>query len=136
MSVPAHGMRVGQPANEGGQLAVLSRPQHQVPVVGHDTIGKEPGRMLLQGQGQNAFERFIIAVLLKERQTRHGSIKDVIDETTRGNAGFARHGPKLAREGAVVNEKELRPLFLFAYRPSTSGGNVVIDIEFVSVPQI
>jgi hypothetical protein len=89
--------------------------------------------MFLQSPGQNAFERFIIAVLLKERQTRHGSIKDVIDETTRGNAGFARHGPKLAREGAVVNEKELRPLFLLIDRSIENVTRLLEGLGYTSV---
>ena len=69
--------------------------------------------MFLLGKGQNALERFVIAVLLKERQARDRSIENVVHQATRGNARLARHGPKLSREGAVVNEKELRPLFLF-----------------------
>jgi hypothetical protein len=33
MGVPAHGVRVRQPADEGGQFAVFPRPEHQVSVI-------------------------------------------------------------------------------------------------------
>ena len=54
--VPAHRVRVGQPAHEGGQLAVLPRPDHEVPVVPHQAPGQEPRRMPLLGLDHDPLE--------------------------------------------------------------------------------
>ena len=45
--VPAHRMGVGEPAEEGGQLPVPPRPEEEMPVVGQQAIGRDPG-----GEGQ------------------------------------------------------------------------------------
>jgi hypothetical protein len=81
-------------------------------------MGKQAAGMFFQGLGQNAFESLIIAFFLEERQARDGSVENMVNEAARGNAGFARHAPKLLRKGAIVNEKELRPLFLPVFRLS------------------
>ena len=38
--VPTHGVRVCEPADKGGQLAVLPRPEHYVPVIGQQAVGQ------------------------------------------------------------------------------------------------
>lgn len=46
--VPAHDVGAGQPADEAGQLAVLARPEHEMPVIAHEAPRKDAyGRLLV-----------------------------------------------------------------------------------------
>ena len=64
MRVPAHGVRMREPADESGQFAAPLRPHDQVPVVGHQTIAKEASRMRGQGLGEDAFESVVVGLFL------------------------------------------------------------------------
>ena len=41
MGVPAHRVRMRQPAQEGSQVAVALRPEYKVPVIGHQDISED-----------------------------------------------------------------------------------------------
>jgi len=110
VGVPAHGVGVGEPADEGGQLAVGPRPEHHVPVIGHEAVGQQADRTALAGLGQHAFEGREVLGLLEQRQPGHRPIEDVINQTAGSNTGLSWHD----REGSIVDDgsqgKESRPL--------------------------
>ncbi len=92
--VPAHGVRVREPADEGGQLAVGPRPQHHVPMIGHQAVGQQTDRAALPGLGHHGFECFIVPRFLEQRQTGYRPIQDVVDQAAGSNTGLSRHGLK------------------------------------------
>lgn len=63
MLLPAPGVGHGQARHEGRQLPVSGRTEQQMPVVGHDAVGKEADGHRLQGVGQHAFKRGEVLVL-------------------------------------------------------------------------
>lgn len=57
-----------QPLREGGEFALPLRPKDEMPMVRHQAVSEQPGRMRRQRFAENAFERLVVAVLLKQRQ--------------------------------------------------------------------
>ena len=86
---------MGEPAKKRGQLSVALGPQHEVPVVRHETITQEPDRLLLHSLGQDAFEGCVISVLLEQRQPGNCPVDGVVSKPSRSDARVARHGHRL-----------------------------------------
>ena len=103
MGMPALGMRMRQPAKEVGKLMIPLWPEHEVPVIGHDAIAEEPNGMLDQCFGENAFERLVIGIFLKQGQTRNRTVQGVIDEATRSRPSMACHAGRIADGKQHVN---------------------------------
>ena len=55
-------VRHGQPTKERRQIAIGVWPHHQVPVIGHHTIGKQPHLYPLTRLRQHPLERLVIPV--------------------------------------------------------------------------
>ena len=66
MRMPAHRVRLRQPPQKVGQLPVLKRPQHEMPVIGHHAIGKDLQWKPLVGFDQEPLKRLVIRVILKQ----------------------------------------------------------------------
>ena len=79
---------------EIGKLAIVPRPQDQVPVIRHQAIRQQThaGNML-QRIGQHALERVVIASLLENGQAAIGPVQDVINVT-----------PNTTRRGLPISE--------------------------------
>lgn len=69
MRVPALSVSQGQPAHEPRQIPVLARPQHQMPVIGHQAVRKHPHVASLASFPQHILKRRIIFRLMKHRRT-------------------------------------------------------------------
>jgi hypothetical protein len=67
VGMPPHGVRVCEPPNELRQLAVSSRPDHHVPVIGHYGIADQPRRMFDHCLIDYPLEGVIVSVAFKER---------------------------------------------------------------------
>ena len=80
-----------QPAQKRPQFAIRNRPQHEMPMIGHETITEHAGRLFQQRFAQNALECLVVAVLLEQRQTRHTPVKGMVDEAAGGNTRVTRH---------------------------------------------
>ena len=65
MSMPAHGVGEGQPAEKPGQFAIGLRPEHEMPVIGHHAVGQNSGWRVLVRLVQHTIERLVISLLLK-----------------------------------------------------------------------
>jgi hypothetical protein len=96
MRVPAHGVRVREPTKEVGHLAVVARPEHEVPVVRHDAIRQDARRMAGEGFIDDFEKRDVIAIFFEQRQPGHGSIESVVDVATRGMTCGSWHEEMMA----------------------------------------
>lgn len=47
MRMPAHRVRVCQPTHELGEFVVSARPKDEMPVIWHQAVGQDPGRMAI-----------------------------------------------------------------------------------------
>src|SRR6516162_8786895 len=66
--------------HEIGQLAILAGPQHQVPMVWHQTIGEQAHSMhMFLRFGDNVQEGFVVKVLVKNWQPSIASVEDMIE---------------------------------------------------------
>src|SRR5439155_15475107 len=89
--MPALGVCHGQPAKERGQITIGTWPHHQVPVIGHHTIGEESHPHPLTRFRQHSLERLIITILGKELHSGISTVQDVIYQPTQGYAARSRH---------------------------------------------
>ena len=95
MRVPAHRVRVRDATQKRGQLAVLHRPQHEMPMIGHHAIGQNFHGELLVRFADHPLERLVVRVLLKQRQAGDGAIQRVVDQSLRSMTSDPRHGGNL-----------------------------------------
>ena len=79
MCVPAMRVRDRHPLHPGGQIGLVPRVDHEVPVIRHQAPGEQSWRVG-PGQrfGQHAFKGEIIIVFEKQRQTHNTPIQHVI----------------------------------------------------------
>ncbi len=81
---PTLGVRQRQPLHERGQLAVLLRPEDQVPMIGHNAPVENADGHSAMRKEQHTFEREEIIVFFEQPQAAVGSIQDVIDQSAGG----------------------------------------------------
>ncbi len=91
MGMPALRMGDGDPAEHLGEFAILSRPEEEMPVIGHQAIGGDADLGLGLGFGENLLERGVVSGLFKERQPSYATIQHVIGKISSSKAGAARH---------------------------------------------
>jgi len=89
--MPAHRMGVRQPAYEVRQLAVLSWPDHQVPVSRHEAKAQKSHRCALQRRSQGPFERGVVAKRFKESHPRNRAVQYVVRYISYRTTRFACH---------------------------------------------
>ena len=53
MGVPAHGVRVGEPAQERRHFVFGLGPKNEVPMIGHDAVAENANGMLFPGFGKH-----------------------------------------------------------------------------------
>jgi hypothetical protein len=109
--MPTHRMRMAQPLGETRKFTFCLRPDNQVPVVGHQTISEKPRWSFFQRFADDTLKRFVITILLKERQARHPSIENMVNKTTSRCSGNTRHSDIVAALTLSVNNESC-PLFL------------------------
>lgn len=91
VGVPALRVREGQPADELRQLAILPRPDDEVPVVGHHAVGQEPRPRPLDSLDEDSLKRLVVAVAVEDGHPRVGAVQHVIDVTTFGSSQRTAH---------------------------------------------
>ena len=91
MGVPALRVGEGKPADEPRQVAVLAGPDDQMPMVGHHAMGEQAHARSLDRLLKDAFERFEVGVLVKERHAAAGSVESMIDIAAVGGAKWSGH---------------------------------------------
>jgi hypothetical protein len=89
-SSPSVGQR--HPADEPREFAVLARPDDQVPVVGHDTVGQQPCSLAINGLFQNPLEGLVAPVILEDHHPRVGAIEHVVNQAVVIPSSRLSHG--------------------------------------------
>src|SRR5437588_7640552 len=100
VQVPAAYVRHGQPLRVDAQVAVVLRPDDEVPVVGQERVGEEAHARVFPGLPQYLLEGGVVCRFVKDRGTSHRTVEDVIDITCMRASHPAGHkaivaGPRL-----------------------------------------
>ena len=77
-SMPPLGVRHGHPPHEARKVVILPGPQHEVPMVRHETITEEAHRGLLASLGKNLLEGSVILVCAEDRSARVRAVQSMI----------------------------------------------------------
>ncbi len=147
MSMPTHGMGLREPLREGREFPLPPRPNDEVPMIGHQAIGEQPGRMRLQRLAQHAFKGLVVAIFLKQRQARNGPVQHVIDVTrsrSTGNTGHAltirthaagRQGTRPVQNGIKLRNFILEKPSELPYNSSIASQREFCHARFFSEPR-
>ena len=63
-----------QQPHEFAQLAIFPRPEHQMPVIGHQAIGADPHRPRAERFLDYALEREVVGIFLEERSATDAAV--------------------------------------------------------------
>ena len=74
-------MRISHPTHQPPQRRVSPWAYDQVPVVGHQTVGKQVHRVALHALGKHAFEGVVVALFVEQPHTAVAAIEDVEDHS-------------------------------------------------------
>jgi hypothetical protein len=102
---PAHRMRMRESSEKGGQLPILLRPDHEMPMAWHHAIRKNANRVQGMGLNQYAIEGVKIGVLAEHFHSADGAVEHVIDLPGRRDARGSWHGGEsvqLFRTNAIL----------------------------------
>ncbi len=80
LSVPTLRGRDRQPAQKFGQLPVLPRPEHQVPVIRHDTVAQQPGGQAQLSLLQHPREGGVIGLFVEQPRPSHRPVEHVVGQ--------------------------------------------------------
>ena len=97
ISMPALRMGQRQPVHEIGEFTVFMGPQNQMPMVGHQAVGKQPnaGDVFLR-LGEDAQERLVIAILVEDGFAAIASIESMVDIAADGRSQGSSHAESLS----------------------------------------
>jgi hypothetical protein len=106
MGMPPLRMGQGQPMHEIGQVAILLRPKHEVPMVGHQAIGQQAhaGDVLLR-LSHDIKERLVVHFFVKDRESTISSIEDMIKLASQRHAQRSSHRLQVIKKGSALQEK-------------------------------
>ncbi len=87
-------------------FTVPARPDDQVPVVGHDAVGQEPGPRAFERLFQDPLERLIVLVALEDGYPGIGAVQDMENQAPLVSSSRSSHGGEVnrgphARQGTV-----------------------------------
>src|SRR6516162_1049259 len=107
VGVPALRMRQCQPVAEVRQLAIVTRPEDEVPVVRHQHVGEQADAGdVLKGFVEDALEGFVVAVLVEDLAAAITSVEDMVDIAAQGRAQGASHGGKSNPAAGVASREK------------------------------
>jgi hypothetical protein len=91
MQMPATDMCCGQPLHETRQVAILQRPQDQMPVIRHEAIAQNADKNFGLSFCQDFFERGIVSVISENRIPTISTVDYVKDHSPRRLACCSWH---------------------------------------------
>src|SRR5262249_22720786 len=97
VGMPALGVGQRQPADQPREFAILPRPNHQVPMIGHEAIGQQPSLRALHGLEQDPLKRLVVSLVIEDAHPRIGPIEHVIHETALSGAMRSSHTAIVSR---------------------------------------
>jgi len=95
-----------QPLHEVAEVSVVSGPNRQMEVVGHQTIGEQTDGRPLPGLVKEFQEGDIIAVFMEHRAASVATIQDVVAITTLRSSTGAWHRGRLSPRTTSVSSKK------------------------------
>ena len=104
-------VREREPAEELAQLAVAARPEHHVPVVGHEAPVEQADRAPPVGLDQEPLEGEVVPVLAEEGEPSVGAVEDVEDRPAGGVACGAGHDRMVPRANRASNNRSRHVYF-------------------------
>lgn len=81
VGVVAHGVRGRDPAEKLAHLAIPVRPQHQVPMVGHELVAEQLDFVPFQPFGQNSLEGREVFLLVKYRGPAIAPVQGMVESS-------------------------------------------------------
>lgn len=127
-------LRVGQrqPVHELRELPIGLRPQHQVPMSGHDDEVKQAHRAGSLGFCQDTDERIVVCGISKQRRPPTRPVEDMVYDSRRSAPMTSRHGGgKLARTVPATQmaktANDSRPLLAVLISGRGSNLQAIID---------
>ena len=93
VGVPALGMGQGEQTHKCGEICLAPRPQHQVPVIGHEAVSQDSHPDAFPHLAQDAFKGLIVLIRLEDGLARVGAIERVINQPA--DAGAKRSSNRL-----------------------------------------
>ncbi len=91
MRMPPLRMRDGDPAQDLGEVAIMSRRKQKMPVIGHQTVGGDADSGLGLGFGENFLKGGVVHGLLNEREASHTTVQLVRGEVSNRKAWATWH---------------------------------------------
>ena len=101
--MPSLRVRERQPAHEARELPIPLGPEHQVEVVRHHAVGKQPRPVAPDRLAEDTNEGVVVSRVLKDPQPAVGAIQGMIDDTAFGGSKRSSHPPKLTALQCHVN---------------------------------
>lgn len=86
MGMPALRMRDGDPAQDLGKFAIMSRSKQKMPVIGHQAVSGDADVGLGLGFGENFLKGGVVRGLLKDWEASHTTVQHIIGEVTSSKA--------------------------------------------------
>ncbi len=96
-----------QPLHPAAQVTIPPRPQHQVNVVRHETVGEHTHGQALAGLDHQFDKGAVVRLVLKYADASIATIDDVVADATGGGTGGSWHEADLqsfGRPGASVTK--------------------------------
>ena len=90
--VVAANMGIVQPMHPAAQVAIVDRPERQMEVVGHQTVGQHAHGHFNAGMSDGLEERLVIAVFEKNLTAGIAAVDDVIANAANRGSSCAGHG--------------------------------------------
>jgi len=103
VGVPPPDVGGGQAVHVPAQVAGVMRPQHQVPVVGHEAVGEQAHGHVRVGLGHGALEGVVVRRLGEQLAAGVASVDDMEDHPARLNPRRAWHARRLIPPPPRVN---------------------------------
>lgn len=85
------GVELSDPSHKGGQIAVVSGPDQQVPVIAHQAIAAQTHGETLDAFGEDLLESPEIIVFAEDAKTAVGPIEHVIGVSAQRDSFASRH---------------------------------------------
>jgi hypothetical protein len=104
-------MRDRDPPQYLGEFSIMSRPEEEMPMIRHQTIGRDPYPGLGMSFSQNLLERGIVSRLLKQGEPPNPTVQDMIGEISSSEAWTAWHGESSTKCEAPLSRIDSRPLY-------------------------
>ena len=94
--MPALRVCDGNPAQHVREVAILARPEQEIPVIGHQAISRDAYRGAVVRFRKNPLKGGIVCSFVKERKSADPTVQDVIGEVPSSKARSTRHGDLLS----------------------------------------